>query len=172
MDTTITDSPTEPQTTRSRTDRVYRMLASKIDARRTCFARNTGGADTWFERHTYAIEQIARDVLPSGSGIDSGTKVDLDRSTGEKIVLLTSFHHMDEYGGYDGWTEHTITVRASLIHTIALTISGPDRNGIKEYLAEVFAADLQRYVTETYDPATETSTYRVSDETEVHAEQE
>jgi len=154
-----TEQPAEPAAAvREYTDQLYRMIAGKIDARRTCFAKHN---DLWFERHTYALEQLARDVLPSGSGIDSGTKIDLERSTGEKIVLLTSFHHMHESGMYDGWTEHTITIRPSLIHGISLAISGPNRNEIKDYLHDVFSTDLQRDVTEAYDPTADRSTFRL-----------
>lgn len=135
---------------------VYRALASAIDARRRCsgmadgtipsIARVMDGErdvtqDHWremAEMHQARIEQIAREYLPSGSGVDCGTAVDLAASTGEKIVLTCSFHHMDDGGGYAGWTEHGITVRASLIHGITLGISGRDRNGIKEYLHELY----------------------------------
>lgn len=49
-----------------------------------------------------------------------------------------AFHHMNESGYYDGWTGHTITVKASLSHKFTLTISGRDRNGIKEYLHDTY----------------------------------
>lgn len=163
--TTTADSQPEPEsqpaTSRSRTDRLYRMLASTIDARRTCFARNTADSDVWMERHTYAIGQLATECLPSGAGVDSGTTVDLELSHGERIVLHTAFHHMDDGGGYDGWTEHIVTVTASLIHGITLKISGPNRNDIKDYLYDVFSNALRRQVTETYEPATDSVSYRV-----------
>lgn len=167
-DTTTTTTPASTTTAstapvlRSRTDVLYRLLASKIQARLNCLA---SGNTEWKARHEDAIRQIARDVLPSGSGIDSGTSIDLDRSTGEKIVLLASFHHMNDGGMYDGWTEHTITVRASLIHGVDVTIGGRNRNGIKEYLGDVFAAVLQDECTETYDPAADRSSYRMEAQT-------
>ena len=43
---------------------------------------------------------------------------------------------------YDGWTNHTLTVRASLQFGIDLTISGRNRNQIKEYLYETFQCAL------------------------------
>lgn len=87
-----------------------------------------------------AREKLAQlqSLLPSGSGFDAGTKIDLDRSTPEKIVLNTSFHHMDEHGYYCGWTEHTVTVRPSFLWDFDIHVSGRDRNGIKEYIAETF----------------------------------
>lgn len=52
------------------------------------------------------------DFLPSGSGIDSGTKIDLEKSQPDKIILTFDFHHMNEDGFYDGWsTGWKVTVR-------------------------------------------------------------
>lgn len=116
--------------------RLYQTLASKVCAYHNCLDRPEMG--DWEARHGDDIKQLAKNFLPSGSGFDSGTEVDLDRSTGEKLVVSTSFHHMDEHGGYDGWTEHTVTVRPSLQHGFLLTIGGRDRNGIKDYIGEVF----------------------------------
>lgn len=115
--------------------KLYQELASVIDARLNC--KYTGNTE-WFERHTERLEQLQRDYLPSGSGIDSGTKIDLDHSTGDRIVLTFGFHHMNEAGMYDGWTEHTAIVTASLVHGMQLRITGRDRNGIKDYLHDTF----------------------------------
>jgi len=76
--------------------------------------------------------------MPSGSGIDSGTTLDFDKSSGSKLVFSTSYHHMTEDGMYDGWTEHVVTVKPSLMFGFDLAISGRDRNDIKEYLHEVY----------------------------------
>jgi hypothetical protein len=76
-------------------------------------------------------------MLPSGSGIDSGTKIDLDKSHAEKIIFYFGFHHMDENGFYDGWTEHTLVVTPSFTG-INLRIGGRDRNQIKEYLYDTY----------------------------------
>lgn len=125
--------------------KVYRQLASSCDARLRC-AKTLNTHQEWFDRHTETIENIVRDFLPHGSGIDSGVTFDFDLSTGEKLVLHTSYHHMNENGFYDGWTEHTVTVRSSLIHGISISISGRNRNEIKDYLAEMFSEDLDRSI--------------------------
>jgi hypothetical protein len=49
---------------------------------------------------------------------------------------------MNETGFYDGWTDHTIKVRASLIHGVRLSISGRDRNDLKDHLHELFESAL------------------------------
>ena len=77
---------------------------------------------------------------PSGSGFDSGTE--LVTGSMNKLVFKTAFHHMDEMGGYDGWTEHKVTVTGSLLFDYNIKISGRDRNNIKEYMTEVFCAWL------------------------------
>ena len=109
---------------------LYQLIASTVDAMTRC-------TDEWKQKHNETLTTL-EDYLPSGSGIDSGTEIDRERSTGEKIVLYTEYHHMNETGMYDGWTDHTITVRPSLIHRIRLTISGRDRNEIKDYLHDVY----------------------------------
>jgi hypothetical protein len=51
---------------------------------------------------------------------------------------------MDGSGMYDGWTDHTIRAYASFVYGIRITVSGPDRNGIKDYLAELYQDALTR----------------------------
>lgn len=118
---------------------VAQELASLCQARHNCV--KAGNSD-WFTNHTDLILAIVKNYLPSGSGIDNGTKIDLEKSNGEKLVFNTAFHHMDEHGYYDGWSEHVVTVKASF-QGIDLKISGRNRNDIKEYLHETYALALQ-----------------------------
>jgi len=76
--------------------------------------------------------------LPHGSGFDIGCKVDLEKSTAQKIVISTHFHHMDEHGYYDGWTEHTVTVTPCLVNGYKLKVSGVNKNNIKDYIYDMF----------------------------------
>lgn len=115
-----------------------KQIAGTVDAMKHC-AKEPG--HPWTDKHAARLDQMEKE-LPSGSGIDCGTKIDRDRTDAEKIVLHLSFHHMNGDGYYNGWTDHTITARASLIHGLRLTISGRDRNGIKDYLHDVYAAAL------------------------------
>ncbi len=84
-------------------------------------------------------------MLPSGSGIDSGTKFDLGGSLVDCLVFHVSFHHTNEHGSYDGWTEHKVRVKPAF-DGVRLTISGPDRNQVKEYLHEVYSECLTRQI--------------------------
>src|SRR5262249_6157486 len=104
-------------------------------AKKLCAMKNCEKSDNqeWLNKHYEAILWLVKNALPSGSGINNGTKIDFDKSEPEKIVLSCGFHHMNDVGFYDGWTEHKIAARPSFVHRIDLSIGGRDRNGIKEY---------------------------------------
>ena len=123
--------------------KLYRKLASLVQAHINC---EISGNKEWFEKHEARIEELVKNYMPSGSGFDCGTKIDLDKSTPEKLVFYTDFHHMNEVGYYDGWTEHRITVRPSLAFGFTLTISGKNRNEIKDYIHQVFDCALDEEV--------------------------
>jgi hypothetical protein len=106
------------------------------------------GNSEWSRKHRERIETLVQKHFPSGSGFDVGTGIDLDASSEEKLVLHTSFHHMNEGGMYDGWTDHIIRVYPSLAFGFRTTISGRDRNQIKEYMGECFCNALSAEVTD------------------------
>ena len=113
---------------------MYRKIAITLDAYKRCLKENN---EEWAYKHYKTLIKMQKD-LPSGSGIDSGTQIDIENSNGNKIILLTAFHHMNENGYYDGWTEHKIIVKPSLPYTITLNITGRNRNDIKEYLYQIY----------------------------------
>lgn len=82
---------------------------------------------------------IIKNRLPHGSGFDNGVFLNYTKSMhpNECIVFNTSFHHMNENGFYDGWTEHTITVKACF-YGLDITVSGQNKNDIKGYIEEQF----------------------------------
>ncbi len=120
---------------------LYREIASTIQAMANC--RKSGNGE-WLDKHETRLESMV-DMLPSGSGIDNGTKLDIECCTAHKLVLVFSYHHMNEAGMYDGWTEHVLTVTPSF-DGIDLHISGRDRNDIKEYLYEVYHYALEQEI--------------------------
>lgn len=77
------------------------------------------------------------DLLPSGSGIDCGTKIDLEKSRWNKIVLTFSFHHMDEHGGYCEWSNYKAVIRPDW-QGIRVEIFGKNKNGILDYLGDLY----------------------------------
>lgn len=125
--------------------KLYARLASLVAARLNCI---TSGNTDWRDRHEDEAGKLVLNHMPSGSGFDNGTKIDFDASTGEKLVFHTAFHHMNEGGYYDGWTEHVVTVTPSFLGGFSLKISGRDRNDIKDYISESFSLALNAEINE------------------------
>lgn len=125
---------------------LYVQFAQTINALSNCIA---SGNNEWGAKHEANAFELTKEFMPSGSGIDSGTKLDIDetlRHGAQKLVFTTAFHHMDENGGYDGWTEHKVIVTPSLQFGFDLKITGRDRNEIKGYLHEVYHHALAQIV--------------------------
>lgn len=102
------------------------------------------------KRQITEIEALCREFMPSGSGFDAGTKLVLSASTPARLVFQTSFHHMDEHGGYDGWTEHRVYV-TSQFDGMGFTVGGKDRNGIKDYIADAIQSSLEQQIDQIWD---------------------
>src|ERR1700690_131740 len=137
---------------------LYSELAKTVQARQNCLetmaryreesqipatARPSAvnyfdNASEWADKHEDRILEMVREHMPSGSGFDSGTKIDLDASHADKLVFTTGYHHMNDGGFYDGWTQHTITITPSLSGKFNMRVSGRNRNDIKDYIAESF----------------------------------
>lgn len=122
---------------------IYARIASALEARQNC---EKSGNDEWFDRHTETIERITKQHMPSGSGIDAGMKFDFDKSTSNKLIWSFGFHHMNDGGYYDGWTEHNLIVTPSLAFGIDVRITGRNRNQIKDYLHETMHYAVTREV--------------------------
>lgn len=107
-------------------------ISELLQAIRNCEA---SGNLEWRAKHAQRLVDIVVSG-PSGSGWDCGTRLDA-ASTPYKLIFFGSWHHMDESGMYDGWTEHKIIVRPAFIG-VDLTVTGRNRNGIKDYIGELF----------------------------------
>jgi hypothetical protein len=123
--------------------KLYQELASCLTAAANCLV--SGNAE-WLGRHKDRAERLVRDMMPSGSGFDNGTTLDFDKSNGNRLVFVTAFHHMNDGGMYDGWTEHTVTVTPSFVGGFDLRVSGRDRNDIKDYIGDSFQHALSQDV--------------------------
>ncbi len=121
---------------------MYKTIAQLVGARINCLntveSRMQSTTKEWAITHGDRILDLVKEHAPSGSGFDRGTVIDLDKSTADRLVFHTSFHHMDEHGSYDGWTDHTVTVTASLALGFDFKISGRNRGEIKEYISDAF----------------------------------
>ncbi len=123
---------------------LYKVLSHLVQARANCLEHPTTHGE-WAQKHEARIKALVHEHMPSGSGVDNGTKLDPD-STPERLVFTFSYHHMNDIGMYDGWTEHTCIVTPSLASGIHLRITGRDRNDTKEYLYEIFRTALETEV--------------------------
>ena len=115
---------------------LYQLIARAGEAVRNC-AKN--GNEVWLHVWEDLLEQC-EEFLPSGSGFDAGTKIEYAGKS--KIILQTSFHHMDEHGHY----EHTVTVIPDLMYGFDIRISGRDKNDVKGHIAYVFHDALRQEV--------------------------
>lgn len=127
------------------TIKLYKRLARDFDAYLNCI--KSGNAE-WKERWQDDIEQACDNYLPSGSGFDSGTTFDFDASRKDRLVFHTSYHHMDESGYYDGWSEHDIVITPSLAMDFDIVVKGRNRNEIKDYIGELMVGALWQDVPE------------------------
>jgi hypothetical protein len=124
---------------------LVRQLATTVGAIANCKAEPQRYGN-WLATHTDRAKSLVRNHMPSGSGLDNGVSIDLSTSSPERLVFHTSFHHMNDTGMYDGWTEHTVTVRASLQFGLLINISGPNRNEVKDDIRERFDMALRAEV--------------------------
>lgn len=124
---------------------LYQHIVRCLTAQENC--RKTGNTE-WLSRHGATINHLVAVYMPSGSGIDRGTKLDFDRSKPNRLVFTASYHHMNDGGMYDGWTEHDIIVTPDLSFGFNLRITGRDRNQIKGYLSDASFAALRQDVTD------------------------
>ncbi len=128
-------------------EKLYQRIAKTLVARENCLAHG----NEWLTRHTQRIVALVREFMPSGSGFDKGTSLDFDKSTGEKLVFVTAFHHMTPDGYYDGWTDHVVTVHPSLTYGIDVRVGGSDRRNIKDHIGAAFESALEEEVPETWE---------------------
>jgi len=68
------------------------------------------------------IEHIQQNYLPSGSGIDSGCTINVEKY--QILEIKSSYHTMDENGCYGRWTDFTVKVKPSLIFDFDISIIG------------------------------------------------
>lgn len=121
--------------------KLYQAMAKAAGAYHRCVASNN---TDWQQKWNDSLKQWTEDYFPRGSGFDRGTKLDLDVSGDDMLVFTTAFHHMNESGMYDGWTEHTVKIRPSLALGYHVHVTGPNRNDIKSYIAEQFSYALEQ----------------------------
>lgn len=100
------------------TKKLYQELALKLNAISNCIDSDN---QVWLSNHIEDIKNLNQ-FLPSGSGFDSGSMVNLELSQDNKIVIDSSYHLMDQFGFYSHWVDFTITVTSCLMSGFNLDI--------------------------------------------------
>jgi hypothetical protein len=103
------------------------------------------GHKEWELRHIAELNELIKEKMPNGSGFDNRT---LLLGCDNRVMFFeTRFHHMDENGFYDGWTDHKITVKPGF-DGVEIKVGGVNRNDIKDHIAECFYHALNEEIGE------------------------
>jgi len=119
---------------------LYKAMALTLNAYHNCVKADN---KDWELKHFEKLTEY-NDSLPSGSGIDSGCKIDIESSTDNIIIINFGYHFMDENGYYDGWEDYKLIITPSLSFDFDLKIIGKNRNEIKDYFYEMFDFTLRQ----------------------------
>ena len=111
---------------------ILRAFSEALQAMRNC--EKSGNAE-WHGRWSSYIAKLQAE-LPHGSGLDGKVEFILDKCNSRRVVIFVEFHHM-KHGYYVGCTDHEIVATATHCG-LCIDVTGRDRNGIKDYLAELF----------------------------------
>lgn len=125
---------------------IYKILANFVSSYKHWIVKHPDVADVFED----AIEKLVRAEFPSGSGFDSGTTLDLEKSSATKLVFLTAYHHMNDGGYYDGWSENIkVVITASLRYAFDMRVTGirrKDRWHLQDYIVETFNYVLEKEI--------------------------
>ena len=124
---------------------LYIALASLCQRYRNTAGQFALGNPSMADHCLEEAHRLVREYMPSGSGFDAGTELVIDVCDDSTLVFKTAFHHMDEHGGYDGWSEHKVKVTAEF-GGFDIYVGGRDRNQIKDYIADTFHYALNQEV--------------------------
>ena len=127
---------------------IAEAIVTAAVARMNC---HRSGNIEWFDHHTDRLDALEK-LLPSGAGIDNGTKIVKVGCAASIISLLVPYHNMNEDGYYDGWTTFEVVSRSTFlgldidvkpIHAERSTLSTADRDeATADYLSEVYGQSL------------------------------
>lgn len=121
-------------------NKFYQEIAAIVVAYKRCIEKGNEFA----ANHKCSLNQF-EELLPSGSGIDRGTKIEIDECEENKLVLSFGYHHMNAGGMYCGWTEHKMIITPSF-DGFNSNITGRNQNQVKDYLYDTFNYYLTREI--------------------------
>jgi hypothetical protein len=124
-------------------NKLYKHLSGILQAYQNCIKTNN---KIWEDKHEQKLNELVKNEMPHGSGIDCGMELDLEKSNPNKLVFNFSFHFMDENGMYDGWIDYKLIVIPDLYNDFYTNITGRNKREIKDYLYEIFDYALRQEI--------------------------
>ena len=128
--------------------KIYKALATKAYSRLRCIdsinessnSDNIENWKKWTNRYEDEIDNIMRNHFPYGSGVDNGCTFNYEKSCGNRLVINSGYHCMNENGYYDGWVNFTVTLTPDLELDYKLNIRGNfgKYRHVKDYLYQIF----------------------------------
>lgn len=114
-------------------NKVYKQIAISFNAYNNCINNNN---KEYQDKHEDRINQIIKNCLPSGSGIDSGIDFLFDQSKDNYLVFDSAYHVMNDNGCYTHWIHFKIIIKPSLQFGFDMIIKGNfgKCQDIKDYL--------------------------------------
>lgn len=88
--------------------KIYAAIAWALDRRDS----NVNVPESLRTRAAERLHDIISNHLPHGSGFDGATAIHHDGDPRQHYTIASSYHKMDEHGGYDGWADFEIHVVA------------------------------------------------------------
>lgn len=116
--------------------KLYKKIASNLTWRDSLIKSPPQSYQNWWSKVQEDEFHELEDMLPSGSGIDSGCKID-PGSKPDRIIITFSYHFMNETGYY-GWEDYRLYITPSLAYDFNMRITGPNRQQIKDYFYDMF----------------------------------
>jgi hypothetical protein len=117
------------------------LLQALVDA----YRRTRNLSLPYNDRAQEYLDWLVKYGLPSGSGFDNGCKLGDTNDYDKRIVIETSFRHMNGNGMYCGWTDHKAIITPAW-GGFELRITGQNKNDIKDYIDHVFTDSLTKLV--------------------------
>lgn len=121
--------------------KLYQFIAKELV--RCEMLRNDPNRKKQFDECEAGLKNIEKNWLPSGSGIDSGCKIEykLKGYNLEWFAITFGYHHMNDVGYYTHWSDYKVIVKPDW-DGFNFTIKGRNTNGILEYLDDTFSMYL------------------------------
>ncbi len=109
--------------------RIYRTLQVMDNCQKS---NNTD----WQKNHSYYLDELEKNYLPHGSGIDSGCIINRTFKK-DTVIINVPYHLMDENGYYCGWQTYRLIIKPKF-DSLSIKIQGKDKYLLKDYLYDLF----------------------------------